>query len=83
MRIPCPFCGPRDAREFTYLGDATLTRPEPGGDFVGYVYFRDNPMGEHREHWYHAAGCRSWLTITRDTKTHAVKGAVLAREERR
>ena len=29
MRIPCPYCGERDVREFTYLGDATLERPDP------------------------------------------------------
>ena len=29
MRIPCPFCGERDVHEFTYLGDATLERPDP------------------------------------------------------
>ena len=28
MRIPCPFCGDRDASEFAYLGDATVTRPD-------------------------------------------------------
>ena len=28
MRIPCPCCGPRDLREFTYLGsEAYLDRP--------------------------------------------------------
>ena len=27
MRIPCPCCGPRDHGEFTYLGDATVSRP--------------------------------------------------------
>ncbi len=27
MRIPCPHCGERDLREFSYLGDATLARP--------------------------------------------------------
>ncbi len=83
MRLPCPFCGPRDLREFAYLGDATVTRPDPAAPdaharFVDYVYLRDNPMGEHRERWYHAGGCRSWLVVTRDTKTHAIKGAVFA-----
>ncbi|MEO0359233.1 MAG: sarcosine oxidase subunit delta, partial [Pseudomonadota bacterium] len=28
MKIPCPLCGPRDSREFSYRGDATyLNRP--------------------------------------------------------
>jgi len=83
MRLPCPFCGPRDAREFTYLGDATLRRPDPAAEdamaaFHDYVYLRDNPAGAHREYWQHVLGCRSWLVVTRDTRTHAVVGAELA-----
>ena len=80
MRITCPHCGERDVREFSYLGDATLQRPNPStkdatSAFVEYVYFRQNPAGIHREYWYHAAGCQSWLTVTRDTNTHEFLGA--------
>ena len=28
MRIPCPFCGDRELDEFTYLGDASVQRPD-------------------------------------------------------
>lgn len=28
MRINCPYCGERDASEFTYLGDASPVRPD-------------------------------------------------------
>jgi methylglutamate dehydrogenase subunit B len=83
MRLPCPCCGERDLQEFTYLGDATLVRP-PGDatveEFAEYVYLRDNPAGPHRELWYHAAGCRAWLVVTRDTRTHAIEGVELARD---
>jgi methylglutamate dehydrogenase subunit B len=77
MRIACPHCGARDVREFSYLGDATVERPDPGAPdalarFVDYVYLRDNPAGPHRELWYHASGCQAWLVVTRDTRTHAV-----------
>ena len=77
MRIPCPFCGPRELSEFTYLGDAAPVRPVTADDgaVFDYVYLRDNPAGPHRERWYHAAGCRLWLTVTRDTRTHEVLGA--------
>ena len=78
MRIPCPFCGPRDVSEFAYLGDAGLTRPDAsaGADAAhSYVYLRDNPAGPHREYWYHAAGCRLWLVVTRDTLSHAILAA--------
>jgi methylglutamate dehydrogenase subunit B len=83
MRIPCPFCGERDAREFSYLGDASGTRPDPAAAdaerlFFEYVYLRDNPAGAHAEFWYHAQGCRSWLKVCRDTVSHHVEGAVLA-----
>ena len=74
MRIPCPFCGPRDAQEFVYLGDATPRRPRDGAPqaMVDYVYLRDNPVGRHREYWHHVLGCRSWLIVTRDTGTHEI-----------
>ena len=80
MRIPCPHCGARDLREFTYLGDATLTRPDPNAPdaaerFYDYVYLRDNPAGPHDEFWYHGAGCQAWLTVTRDTRTHNILSA--------
>ena len=44
-----------------------------------YVYLRDNPAGPHRELWYHAGGCRAWLIVGRDTRTHAISGAEPAR----
>jgi methylglutamate dehydrogenase subunit B len=83
MLIPCPFCGDRDTSEFTYLGDATLKRPDPASPdaeraFHDYVYLRDNPAGPHREFWLHVSGCRSWLIVTRDTRNHEILGAELA-----
>jgi methylglutamate dehydrogenase subunit B len=83
MLIPCPFCGDRDASEFSYLGDATLKRPDPSSPgaeraFHEYVYLRDNPAGPHREFWHHVSGCRSWLIVTRDTRNHEILGAELA-----
>lgn len=84
MRIPCPFCGERDVSEFAYLGDATVDRPAPDTSdapvrFFEAVYLRDNPRGPHHELWYHASGCRGWLRVERDTASHAVGRAVLAR----
>ncbi len=79
MRLPCPFCGDRDIQEFVYRGDASLVRPEHEADMFAYVYLRDNVAGPIREHWYHAQGCRNWIVVTRDTRTHEVSDAVLAR----
>ena len=81
MRLNCPFCGARDSQEFVYLGDATVQRP--AGDapeaFHDYVFLRDNPAGLHREYWHHAHGCRSWLVVTRDTRTHEVTAVEFAK----
>ena len=81
MRIPCPYCGSRDIGEFVYRGDASPVRPQADGteaEMFDYVYLRDNPMGRHEEHWYHAQGCRNWLVVTRDTVTHEIPLARLA-----
>jgi sarcosine oxidase subunit delta len=85
MRIACPYCGLRGVDEFSYLGDATVTRPDPdapaaAGAFVDYVYLRDNPAGSHRELWQHALGCQSWLVVTRNISTHAIEQVEAARD---
>ena len=86
MIIDHPLLGPRDAAEFTCLGDAALIdRPDPQvGDaaeqFHDYLYLRDNPAGEHRELWFHEQGDRSWLVVTRDTLTHEITRVELARD---
>ena len=86
MIINHPHLGPRDAAEFTILGDAgLLKRPDWKADdaddaFYHYLYLRDNPAGLHRELWFHEYGDRSWLIVTRDTVTHAVVDVALARD---
>ena len=86
MMIDHPLLGLRDAQEFTYLGDASLIdRPDWQSDtaqeeFHDYLYLRDNPAGEHRELWYHEAGDRSWLVVTRNTLTHEISKVELARD---
>lgn len=90
MQIPHPLLGLRDASEFTYLGDACLlNRPQVddvsamGSDtlldaFDDYQHLRDNPLGVHRELWFHEQGDRSWLLVTRDTGTHEILACELA-----
>jgi methylglutamate dehydrogenase subunit B len=84
MRIPCPFCGSRDSREFVTRGDAAPVRPSADDEaaMFDYVYLRDNPAGTFVELWYHAQGCRTWLRVRRDTLNHAITGAEFARMER-
>jgi methylglutamate dehydrogenase subunit B len=90
MRIPCCYCGARGNEEFAYLGDATVARPETGAAapvdeagrarWAGYVYVRNNPAGLHRELWQHVAGCRAWLVVTRNLRTHEILAVEPARD---
>ena len=86
MIINHPLLGPRDAQEFTYLGDAALiNRPDwqaedAAEQFYAYQYLSDNPAGEHRELWFHEGGDRSWLVVTRNTVTHEISNVELARD---
>ena len=76
MIINHPLLGPRDASEFSYLGDASLMhRPNPKSEtaaqeFYEYQYLRKNTPGEMRELWFHEQGDRSWLIVTRNISTH-------------
>ncbi len=65
LRITCPYCGERDYVEFGYGGDAENTMPELSDTdidrWADYVFFRNDPKGEHAEFWQHQHGCRQWL----------------------
>ena len=83
MRLTCPFCGERDVQEFICRGEAGPPRPDPAAEgaearFFDYAYLRDNPCGPSREHWYHAVGCRRWLVVERDLRTHEVMSVAFA-----
>ena len=86
MIINHPLLGPRDAQEFTYLGDASLIdgpdwqADDAAEQFYNYQYLRNNPAGEHRELWFHEGGDRSWLVVTRNTVTHEISNVELARD---
>jgi methylglutamate dehydrogenase subunit B len=90
MRINCCYCGERSNEEFTYLGDASVERPRGDAQlpldeaaqktWAEYVYVRDNPAGPHHELWQHVYGCRAWLVITRDTRSHDILSVEPARE---
>ncbi len=86
MIINHPHLGPRDASEFTILGDASLLqRPDYSAadadtKFYNYMYLRDNPAGVHQELWFHEYGDRSWLVVTRNTLTHDVLNVELAKD---
>ena len=78
LHIHCPYCGEsREEDEFHYSGEAHIARPldpeslddEAWGD---YLFFRKNPRGLHQEMWNHAAGCRRYFNVTRDTVTYEI-----------
>ncbi|NPD13965.1 sarcosine oxidase subunit delta [Xinfangfangia sp. D13-10-4-6] len=89
MRLTCPLCGPRDRREFTYLGaEDYLHRPAPDAPrdappdalseaWDSYLHLRDNPAGPTRDLWYHEQGCAAWLLVSRNTITHEITGVEL------
>jgi heterotetrameric sarcosine oxidase delta subunit len=73
--LECPRCGRRPVEEFTFGGERRvvpdwITDPEER-DF-DEVWVFENPDGETRERWFHAAGCRRWLTVRRDTSVDRV-----------
>ena len=53
----------------------------PLADWVAYVHERENAHGPHRELWQHQSGCRAWLVVERDTRSHAVLGVTALRPE--
>jgi heterotetrameric sarcosine oxidase delta subunit len=74
LHIRCPNCGTRPSSEFSYSGE---TRPlaVPGGpdlDEVDRLWLRRNVAGPQRERWFHSAGCRRFVTLTRDTRTNRI-----------
>lgn len=77
--FPCPFCGPRDEREFQFSTEAGKTRPEPAADvsdadWATYLYMNAAPKGAAREVWLHLT-CGEYFVMTRDTVTRAVLGS--------
>lgn len=74
LLVPCPTCGRRPQEEFTFGGELRpVDAPEPAAEFAR-VFLRDNAMGTQTERWYHAAGCRRWVTLTRDTVANRFVG---------
>jgi methylglutamate dehydrogenase subunit B len=66
--LVCPFCGPREIREFTFH---KTVAPEAGGAYER-VYERRDRADRSLEHWQHAEGCRAWLRIERNPSTGEV-----------
>ena len=76
--LPCPYCGPRNASEFRYVGEVS-ERPDPNEtgieEWRAFLYVRANPAGWTTETWYHSAGCRQHLVTERHTFTNEVRAS--------
>jgi len=73
--LDCPRCGRRPLDEFTFGGERRavpdwLTDPDERD--VDEVWVFENPAGVATERGFHAAGCRRWLTVRRDTSVDRV-----------
>ncbi len=75
LRITCPNCGWRPYTEFAFGGEV----PPPRGDRESEdedferVWLKRNVAGRQLEQWFHATGCRRWLTVERDTATNEIR----------
>ena len=77
LNISCPFCGEREEVEFSCGGEAHIARPLAenaitDAEFADYLFLRDNTKGVFLERWRHAAGCRRWFNMVRDTVSHEI-----------
>jgi len=72
--ITCPNCGSRPCSEFSYNGEVRPLEAVDGSeaDEVARLWLRRNVAGPQRERWFHAAGCRRFVTLTRDTRTNII-----------
>jgi heterotetrameric sarcosine oxidase delta subunit len=73
--LDCPRCGRRPLDEFTFGGERRGTPDwltEPDDRDFDDVWVFENPAGVATERWFHAAGCRRWLTVHRDTSVDHV-----------
>src|ERR1700690_256168 len=72
LLIVCPYCGRRPEIEFTYGGQAHLTRPAQPSQlddqaWAEFLYMRSNTKGVYAERWRHARGCGRFFNALRDT----------------
>lgn len=73
--VTCPACGPREALEFSFGGEATR-RAGPDAserELAEYLYFRENASGWQTEWWVHRDGCRKWFLAERHTTTNEIR----------
>ncbi len=76
FRIPCPYCGLRNASEFRHVGELR-TRPDPQSatpaQWRDYLYGQRNVADWSVESWYHTFGCRRFVSVERHTVTNEAR----------
>lgn len=72
LEVPCPNCGSRPHTEFAFGGEERPNIPRDIGTDLPPVLLPENAEGPQRERWFHAFGCRTWFTVTRDTRTNLI-----------
>jgi len=76
FRIPCPHCGLRNVSEFRHVGERR-TRPDAQtatpAQWRAYLYEQSNVAGWSVEAWYHAFGCRRFVSVERHTVTNEAR----------
>ena len=75
--IKCPYCGERDQSDFAHAGEAHIARPKwrddmTDAEWADFVFMRKNTKGIYAERWIHAAGCRKYFNMLRNTATDEV-----------
>ncbi|WP_319414241.1 sarcosine oxidase subunit delta [uncultured Cohaesibacter sp.] len=86
FKIDCPYCGARDESEFSYGGEAHITRPEKPESLSdeawgAFLFTRSNKKGLIRERWLHSHGCRRWFNLLRDSASHEIIASYHAGEQ--
>ena len=79
LMSPCPNCGTRPFTEFWCSGELPEGGHEASDDIeadFARVWLRRNVAGDQPERWFHFAGCRRWISLTRNTLTNVIHDVV-------
>lgn len=74
LQIDCPHCGRRPVEEFFYgeILQVPDTLTDADARDLDRAFMHDNIEGPVTERWFHAQGCRRWLTLSRDTRSDEI-----------
>ncbi len=81
LLITCPYCQHTfEEEDFLYAGEAFIERPQQpdeitDAEWADYLFMRTNPKGPYLEQWTHAAGCRKFFVVKRNTANNQIEGS--------